>query len=249
MTKRLHIGTSGWSYNHWSGTFYPEGMKPSRYLEFYITQFNCVELNASFYRLPSIKTVESWARRTPPSFRFCVKMNRFITHRKRLIDIAEPLERYLTVFKPLSDRLGPHLVQLPPSLRFDSHVVEAFLELLGSHRKRADFALEARHESWFQPDALSVLRKYDIAGVLADSGGNFPGTERCISSTVYLRFHGPRGLYYSRYSIDELSVYARKIVKWLAEDRDVWIFFNNDVHGHAIHNAYELEELVKSIYS
>ena len=158
MLEHLHIGTSGWSYKHWSGLFYPESVKPAKYLEYYVTEFDCVELNASFYRNPSIKTVEGWVRRTPASFRFCVKMNQFITHRKKLVDAAEPLGRFMTVFNLLRDRIGPFLVQLPPSLRFDSSVAEAFLQLLASHRNIGEFALEVRHDSWFMPESISLLR-------------------------------------------------------------------------------------------
>ena len=247
MLERLHIGTSGWSYKHWAGLFYPEGVKPAKYLEYYVTEFDCVELNASFYRTPSIKTVEGWVRRTPASFRFCVKMNRFITHLKKLVDTAEPLERFLAVFDPLRDRLGPFLVQLPPNLRFDSSLAEAFLQLLASHRNIGKFALEARHDSWFTPESIFLLRHYGIVNVIADSGGRFAETEALTNPTVYLRFHGRSGLYSSRYSIEELTDYARKVTSWLSEGGEVWAFFNNDVDGHAIHNARELHTLVKSM--
>jgi uncharacterized protein YecE (DUF72 family) len=249
MLDRLHIGTSGWSYKHWSGLFYPDGVKPAKYLEHYVTQFDCVELNASFYRIPSDKTVQGWARRTPASFRFCVKMNRFITHRKKLADAVEPLARFLTVFDPLCHRLGPFLVQLPPSLRFDLSVADAFLQLLCSHRNTGEFALEARHDSWFTPESLSLLRRYGIASVIADSGGRFAGSEALTNSIVYLRFHGPGGLYHSQYTADALSAYARKITGWLAEGRQVWAFFNNDIDGHAVHNARELQALIESACS
>jgi uncharacterized protein YecE (DUF72 family) len=247
MLERLHIGTSGWSYKHWAGLFYPEMVKPAKYLEYYVTEFDCVELNASFYRTPSIKTVEGWARRTPTSFQFCVKMNRFITHRKKLVNAAEPLECFLAVFDPLRDRLGPFLVQLPPNLRFDMSIAESFLQMLASYRDTGEFALEARHDSWFTPESLSLLRHYGIASVIADSGGRFTEAGALTSPTVYLRFHGPGGLYSSRYSNEELTDYARKITGWLSEGGEIWAFFNNDIDGHAIHNARELHALVKSM--
>jgi len=249
MLERLHIGTSGWSYPHWSGLFYPEGVKPAKYLEHYVTEFGCVELNASFYRVPSVKTVEGWARRTPASFQFCAKMNRFITHRKKLVEAAEPLERFLAVFDPLRGRLGPFLVQLPPSLRFDLAVAKAFLQRLASHGDTDEFALEARHESWFTSEVLSLVKEYGIANVIADSGGRFAQAGELTSPTVYLRFHGPGGLYSSPYSTDELTTHAHKITGWLGEGRQVWAFFNNDMHGHAVHNARELQTLVESACS
>lgn len=246
MVERLHIGTSGWSYKHWSGIFYPEDVKPAKYLEHYVTAFDCVELNASFYRIPNVKTAEEWARRTPSSFRFCAKMSRFITHQKKLVDAAESLDRFLAVFDPLSNRLGPFLVQLPPSLRFDPDIAEAFLHLLASRRNIGEFALEARHDSWFTPESFSLLSHYGIANVIADSGGRFAGAEVPTDSLVYLRFHGPDGRYHDSYTTAALSTYARKIMGWLSERCQVWAFFNNDFDGHAVHNARELKALIES---
>ena len=246
LLENFHIGTSGWSYTHWSGLFYPEGLKPARYLEHYATVFSCVELNASFYRIPRIQTVEGWAQRTPQSFRFCAKMNRFITHRKKLVDVAEPLDRFLDVFEPLRERLGPFLVQLPPSLRFDPDIAESFLQLIDTYRDRHAFALEARHPSWFIPEALNLLRTYSMSLVIANSGGRFPETDTLTGFTIYIRFHGPFGNYSSPYTPDVLHGYARKIAGWLGERRTVWAFFNNDIDGHAVYNACELEKLVAS---
>ena len=174
-------------------------------------------------------------------------MNRVITHLKKLVDAAEPLERFLAVFDPLRKRLGPFLVQLPPNLRFDSNLSESFLQLLASHRNSGEFALEARHDSWFTTESISLLSHYGIIHVIADSGGRFAETEALTSPTVYLRFHGRDGLYSSRYSIEELTDYARKITGWLSEGGEIWAFFNNDIDGHAVHNAHELHALVKSM--
>lgn len=243
MFDRLHIGTSGWSYPHWSGLFYPEGLRPPKYLEYYATVFGCVELNASFYRVPSMNTVEGWARRTPESFRFCAKVSRFITHRKKLIDVSDPMERFLEVFAPLRGRLGPFLAQLPPSLRFDPNLAGTFLKRLAAYQDAFAFALEARHASWHTPEALSLLQDWGIIHVIADSGGRFPWSEALTTRTVYLRFHGPAATYASRYGVDALIIFARKIIEWLSEGREVWAFFNNDMDGHAVHNARELKAL------
>ncbi len=246
MRQDLHVGTSGWSYPHWSGPFYPEDVKPARFLEYYTTQFDCVELNASFYRLPAPKTVEGWARRTPENFRFCAKVSRFITHRKRLVETAEPLERFLAVFEPLRGRLGPFLVQLPPSLRFDPSVATAFLEELDRYRDRYAFALEARHASWFTPEALGLLARHGVASVLADSGGRFPEGADATGPLVYLRFHGPDGRYTRPYTREALAAHARRIRAWLSEGRQVWAFFNNDTDAHAVFNARDLRALVEA---
>ncbi len=246
MLERLHIGTSGWSYKHWSGIFYPEKVKPAAYLEHYVTVFDCVELNASFYRIPNIKTVQGWVRRTPDSFRFCAKMSRFITHQKRLVDAEKALDRFLKVFDPLRDRLGPFLVQLPPSLRFDTETAVAFFRLLASRRNLGEFALEARHDSWFMPECVSLMEHYGIAGVIADSGRRFAGREVRTHPIVYLRFHGPDGHYHDSYPTEALETYARKIIGWLSEGYRIWAFFNNDFEGHAVYNARELKALVES---
>jgi uncharacterized protein YecE (DUF72 family) len=245
MIERLHVGTSGWSYKHWSGIFYPEDVKPAKYLEHYVTVFDCVELNASFYRMPNIKTVQGWARRTPASFRFCAKMSRFITHQKKLVDETEPLDRFLSVFHPLSSRIGPFLVQLPPGLRFDPDKADAFFHLLASRRNICEFALEARHDSWFAPESVSLLKHYGIANVIADPGGRFAGSEVPTNSLVYLRFHGPDGHYHDSYTTGALEIHARKIFGWLSQGCHVWAFFNNDFNGHAVHNARELKGLIE----
>jgi uncharacterized protein YecE (DUF72 family) len=245
MLERLHIGTSGWSYKHWAGIFYPEDVKPSNYIEHYMNQFDCVELNASFYRIPNVKTVQGWARRTPASFRFCAKMSRFITHQKKLVDATEPLDRFLSVFDPLRDRLGPFLVQLPPSLRFEPITADSFFHLLASRRHVGEFALEARHDSWFMPEAVSLLKHYGIANVIADSGGRIAGSGVRTNSLVYLRFHGPDGHYHDPYTTGALETYARKIIGWLFEGCQVWAFFNNDFGAHAVRNARELKALIE----
>jgi uncharacterized protein YecE (DUF72 family) len=247
IIRRLHTGTSGWIYGHWAGIFYPEDIKPAGYLEYYTTKFGCVELNASFYHVPFKATVEGWVRRTPETFRFCPKLSRLVTHRKRLVDCAEPLGWYFDVFREMTPRLGPVLVQLPPGLAFDKPLFSDFLSLLHALAGGYRFAIEARHQSWIADESFSLLEQYGAAWVIADSGRRFPYQEAITADFVYLRFHGHESLYSSDYPDHELWRYAEKIRQWLDNGCEVWVFFNNDFNGYAVKNALKLEEMVNTI--
>ncbi len=242
----LFTGTSGWSYKHWKDVFYPAEVRPSGYLEYYLTKFSCVELNASFYHLPKESTVEGWVRRTPDNFRFCPKLSRFITHQKRLAGCEEALDRFMELFEGMKNRLGPLLIQLPPGMTFDGPLIMDFLDLLGKYSGRHRFALEVRHPSWITDSFFELLRQHQVAFVIADSGGRFPFHEAVTSDFVYLRFHGPENLYASDYDESTLQWYAEKIAEWLRSDLEVWVFFNNDYHGYAVKNALRINELVQS---
>ncbi len=246
MWPGLHIGTSGWSYKHWHGLFYPEDHKPAKYLEFYYTRFSCVELNSSFYHLPLKKTVEGWYKRTPDHFIFCPKMSRYITHQLRLKDPEDPLSRFFDVFEPLKPKTGPVLIQLPPGLPFEAERTRKFLQIVSETYSDYRFTIEIRHKSWINDEFFSMLRHTNIAFTLADSGGRYPWHEEITANFVYLRFHGNGQLYASDYSEPELDFYSVKIAQWLREKKDVWIFFNNDIHGYAIKNAERLSELVEA---
>jgi uncharacterized protein YecE (DUF72 family) len=243
----LFIGTSGWSYKHWSGIFYPQEIKPGRYLEHYITQFNCVELNASFYNLPRKSTVRGWVERTPGDFYFCPKLSRFITHQKRLADSRDALERFFDVFQVMERRLGPVLIQLPPGMKYERSLMLDFLDILKENHGQYRFAIEIRHPSWIVDDFLQLLEQYGIAFVIAHSGRRFPYHEAVTTDLVYLRFHGPETLYASNYERSDLLAYAEKIMHWSQEGHQVWIFFNNDFGGLAVKNARELLTLLSNI--
>ena len=245
---KLYIGTSGWSYKHWAGLFYPTDIKPAKYLEYYITKFNCVELNSSFYHLPKAKTIEGWIKRIPDSFRICPKLSRFITHQKRLNDVEEPIKRFLELFDVMRSHLGPVLIQLPPGLTFDKSLANDFLQILKKRYNHFRFAVEVRHKSWIKDEVFNLLTMSDIAFVIADSGKRFPYYEAVTTDFVYLRFHGPEKLYASDYSDPVLHSFAEKITAWLRNGKEVWVFFNNDFHGFAIRNAFKLRELVDQEY-
>ncbi|MDP4275974.1 MAG: DUF72 domain-containing protein [Bacteroidota bacterium] len=240
----LFIGTSGWSYKHWAGIFYPENVKPAGYLEYYTTNFNSVELNSSFYHLPMKKTIAGWVSRTPEPFVFCPKMSRYVTHLKRLVNVEESLNLYFDVFEGMKARLGPVLIQLPPGLPFDKQLLNNFIGILTGKYSTYRFAIEARHKSWFTDDCFKLLGQYNIALVIADSGKRYPYYEVVTADFVYFRFHGHEQLYASDYSEQELQDYAGKIISWLKENHEVWAFFNNDYQGFAPKNAKRLNEII-----
>lgn len=240
----FRVGTSGWSYQHWAdGVFYPGEVKSGQWLEYYAAQFDCVELNASFYRMPQEATLKNWRTRAPVGFKFCPKMSRFITQLKKLSGVEQPLTTFFERFDILQGALGPVLIQLPPSLGFHRERTEHFFQLLEPHHDYR-FALEARHASWLNEEPLALLRQYNIAFVVSQSDGRFPYKEVATTDFVYLRFHGPGVLYASDYTSETLADYALKIQAWLKEQRDAWAFFNNDRFAFAIKNARQLRELV-----
>lgn len=237
---RVLIGCSGWSYEHWrNGVFYPPGLAAAEELAFYAGRFPTVELNSTFYRLPTRRAAERWARETPDDFRFAVKVSRFLTHVVRLVDTGTHLALLLDRLEPLIDagKVGPLLWQLPPTFeRDDARLAEA----LAQFPARLGHAIEFRHPSWFVPAVLRRLREHGVALVLADRPEIRAFQSRELTGRfVYLRFHhGTRGRR-GNYSPGELDDWARRIARWAGE-REVWAFFNNDWEGFAPANARAL---------
>ncbi len=243
----IHIGTSGWSYKHWKDTFYPKEIKPTDYLSYYAQHFSTTEINTTFYHTPRITTVENWKEKVPETFRFSIKMNRFLTQTKRLKEPDEPLEKFFAAIEPVQHLCGLVLLQLPPSLLFDYERADYLFYLLKTKYKQYDFALEVRHASWLEVDSISLLTKYDIAFVISQSGNRFPYAEMITSKNIYVRFHGSDALYASSYSDEMLHYYALKFLEWTKEKGTIWAYFNNDINGHAIANANRLKEILQKI--
>lgn len=233
-----YIGTSGWNYDHWKGTFYPETIPKSRWLEFYARTFTTVEVNATFYRQISRTTFQRWRENTPQGFIWSIKANRFITHIKRLMGVEDSLEKFFSPIDLLDEKLGPILFQLPPSLRFDGSTVEAFLSLLPWGKR---YTVEARHESWASDDAISILRDHRVAWCISDTAGRFPYLEAITADFTYIRLHGSKRLYASLYTEEELAAWAEKIESW---GIDAYVYFDNDFMGHAPRNALRLREIL-----
>jgi uncharacterized protein YecE (DUF72 family) len=245
MKEQIHIGTSGWSYKHWKEIFYPKGLKSTEWLPFYSQSFHCTEINSSFYRIPKKQTVENWVSKVPADFFFCPKMSRYLTHLKRLHDPEESLEHFFNVFEPMSKQLGPVLIQLPPALKFNRDTAENLFSILQKDYGAYRFALEGRHPTWLENEAIDLLTKYNIAFVIAHSGDEFPYAEFVTAKIVYIRFHGPEQLFASLYDQTFLHKFSRLITKWKKENHSVWAFFNNDVHGYALVNGWQLMEQLK----
>ena len=241
----MFIGTSGWNYKHWSnGVFYPQGLKPAKWLHHYYQYFNTVEINYSFYRLPKRETFEKWYRSTPERFVFAVKANRFITHVKRLKEVEQTVPKFLANASALKEKLGPILFQLPPSFREDVDRLRGLLEELKSQDivPAVRAVLEFRHGSWFQEQVLALLKKSNAAVCLADwpDLGNEPDA---TADFVYIRRHGSQRPYTGSYSRDELKEDAEQVRTWSGDGKDVYVYFNNDACGWAVENALTLREL------
>lgn len=245
----FHIGTSGWSYANWKGNLYPEGLKANEYLRFYAGKFSITEINTSFYHLPKEQTVLNWSAAVPPGFIFCPKLSRYITHMKKLNEVEEPMERFFNIFDKIGTRLGPVLVQLPWNVTFNPARAETFYKLVTERYGAYKFVMEVRHISWFEKDSLDLMRKCGIGLVISQSGSKFPYLEEVTAKYIYLRFHGPKELYSSPYSLKMLQDYAAKCLRWIEQGHEIWAFFNNTDRGYAFRDAATLEKLIRDQYA
>jgi uncharacterized protein YecE (DUF72 family) len=244
-TGSAWIGTSGWAYA-WT-RFYPAEVRAADRLGWYASRFRSVEVNTSFYHFPPAATYRKWMRETPPEFVFTLKLHRSITHMYRLRNAAAQIRRFLAAAAWLEEKLGPFLVQLPPQAHANAPRLAEFLDRFLVHAARAGIptprvALEARHASWFESaDVLAALSARDAALVFAHSSRfPYPDREPLTARWVFLRFHGPTAWCSSEYGPARLRRWSEKSRRWLAEGRDVYAYFNNDVHGYAPRDAARL---------
>ncbi len=236
MSAVYYIGTSGWHYEHWRGRFYPEKLAKAKWLEFYATHFTTVELNNSFYRLPSEAAFAHWRDSSPANFIFAVKVSRFITHIKRLKNTEEAVETFTTRAKILGGKLGPLLYQLPPNMHRNDEVLASFLSTLPQGMKHV---FEFRHQSWLEENVFEILHKYNVGLCVFD----MPGFSCPLVATVdfaYIRFHGSTGLYSSCYSDKQLTDWAKKLANFATDLKGIYIYFNNDAEAFAVRNAITL---------
>lgn len=234
MATQYYVGTSGWHYEHWKGLFYAPTLSKARWLAYYAQHFSTVELNNSFYHLPSSKAFEAWRDTVPPGFLFAVKVSRFITHLKKLRGVEAALETFLTRARLLKDRLGPLLYQLPPNLHRHDDRLESFLTLLPKDLRHV---FEFRHESWLHSEVFQLLRRHG-AGLCVFDMPRLSCPVEATADFTYLRFHGSTGLYSSCYSLEEMRDWAQKIAGLGA--KEVYIYFNNDAQAYAVRNAKEI---------
>lgn len=238
---KIRVGTSGFSYNHWQGIFYPDKLSKERWLEFYAERFDSVEINSSFYHLPRASTLEAWRRRTPAYFVFVLKGNRFVTHRKNLKDCEDTVKQFYDLAGILKNKLAAVLWQLPPQLNVDTERLQRFLAILSSH---PPVVLEFRNHTWYTEEVYSIMQRYNVSLCLHD----MPSAccpDIAIGPLLYLRFHGPDGRYGGSYS-NEFLMQRAKVVKNLAKG-DIYAFFNNDFGGHAVSNARTFRGYLNSL--
>jgi uncharacterized protein YecE (DUF72 family) len=284
----LHIGISGWRYEPWRGVFYPPGLVQARELDYAARALPTIEINGSFYSLQRPSSYAAWYAATPPGFVFAVKGNRFLTHMLKLRGVETPLANVLASgMLALREKLGPILWQFPPQLRFDADKIEGFLRLLphdtgqalaiarGHNEKMAGraylqidavrplrHAIEVRHESFRDPAFIALLRKYNVALVVADTAGKWPDFEDVTADFVYIRLHGEHELYASGYEEASLGRWAERIRAWAAGSqpddarlassvapapgtgRDVYCYFDNDIKVRAPFDALRLMEML-----
>ena len=238
---KIHIGTSGWNYSSWLGVFYPEKLTSKKYLQFYSEHFNTVEINASFYYLFGSKSYQNWYNQVPENFSFSVKVHRSITHIKRMKDVGQQWERFLEGAKSLREKLRVILFQFPSSFRYSDENRENIEKFLASEYEKCDtrIAFEFRHISWDNAEIANILKKHKAGWVIANSS-RYPEIERITSDFAYFRMHGPRELFASEYSEQDIKKLAEKIKK-LSKTKDIFVYFNNDFHGYAIKNALQLK--------
>jgi len=240
----IWIGCSGWVYKHWRGCFYPAELKQREWLRYYARHFPTVEINRSFYRLPSQANFVAWAAEVAdrPVFSFAVKASRYLTHLKKLYGPEEPLARLVGAAEGLGGRLGPILYQLPPRWPADAVRLGYFLDRLPWHVRAA---FEFRDSSWYSPEILHLLDAHGCALVRAIGGYYTPLEVPDTGGFRYLRVHG--GLYGIGLTEGELGFWAERIAGDAAAGRDVYIYFNNDPDCHAITNAFRLRELLAGV--
>jgi uncharacterized protein YecE (DUF72 family) len=234
----IRIGCSGWSYPRWRKVFYPEKLPAREHFAFYAQHFNTVELNNSFYRQPTRERFIAWREQAPPGFVFAVKGSRYITHIKRLAVEQKSIDLVVDAALGLGDKLGPILFQLQANFHLDLERFERFLVMLPSDRR---FTLELRHDSWLVPAVYELLRTRRVALCIPDHP-KVPKSFEITSDFTYIRMHlPPRGLGYGR---PDLEPWADRLIDWRSRGLDVFVYFNNDIEGHAIKDAQTLISLV-----
>lgn len=241
MTCEIRIGTSGYHYNHWRGPFYPSKISPDEMLEFYAHNFDTVELNNSFYRLPTEGAFDNWRQSTPRDFVFAVKVSRFLTHQKKLKDPESALEKLLPRALRLSTKLGPILFQLPPRWRVNPGRLETLLEALPRNLR---CVFEFRDPSWIRPEINKLLAKFGAAFCIYELAG-FRSPLTITTDFAYVRLHGPGlGKYQESYSADRLRRWSNQAEEWAQNLAAIYFYFDNDQAGYAARNALALKRLV-----
>jgi uncharacterized protein YecE (DUF72 family) len=239
---KVYIGTSGWHYSHWKGSFYPKDFPEKQFLSYYIQQFSTVEINRTFYSLPERRVFLRYAQIVPRSFIFSVKASRFITHVKRLQDPKESLHRFFKSVSGLKDRLGPILFQLPPHWKVNPDRLRTFLKALPKGHR---YTFELRDPSWLTEEIYELLRQYRAALCIYEFESHMT-PKIATADFIYVRLHGPkRTAYQGRYPLTTLKKWATFFRKETKKGHDVYCYFDNDEAGFAAINALELLDILK----
>jgi uncharacterized protein YecE (DUF72 family) len=238
----IRIGTSGYHYKHWLGRYYPAGTKPSQMLAHYVRDFDTVELNNTFYRLPEESAFDAWREATPDDFLFAVKGSRFISHMIKLKDAERGLVNFIPRAERLGPKLGPILWQLPPGWKVNVERLEEFLSVLPREHR---YTFELRNETWITDAVLDVLRKYGAACCIYQLAG-YQSPLELTTNWTYVRLHGPTSFkYQGSYSDEQLAEWAARIRKWSRTLDAIYIYFDNDDSAHAVRNALTLKRMLK----
>jgi uncharacterized protein YecE (DUF72 family) len=245
---RAYVGTSGWNYKHWRGSIYEPGFAQRRWLGRIAERFNSVEVNTSFYRIPKPESVIAWQAATPPHFLFALKLWRGITHYRKLSASAALTERFLeTAETLLPERRAPLLIQLPPSLGKDvPRVLDYIAEYRALARSAWEIAVEFRHASWIDDEVRTALARAGAAMCVHDMAGRGDTSQPNDVPFVYVRRHGATARYSGDYAPEQIAADADAAVRWVREGRRVYVYYNNDIGGHAYHNAADLRAAISS---
>ena len=236
----IRVGCSGWNYKHWRERFYPKGLPTSRWFDFYAEHFDTVEINNSFYRLPTPQIFHKWREQATEGFCYAVKANRYITQAKKLLEPEESLDRMMTAVRHLGDRLGPVLYQLPPSLGLNLERLENFLRAVPNDVINV---FEFRNSSWYVAETYALLERYGASFCAHDMRGS-ESDRIAVGPVAYVRFHGGAGKYWGRYSDEMLTNWADWMLGQSIGGRSVWAYFNNDIDAHAIDDAQALKSMI-----
>ena len=240
-TKSIHIGTSGWNYKHWKGSFYPEDLSSGEWLNFYAKQLHTVEINNTFYRLPEKKILAKWLDTVSPQFIFAVKASRYITHMKKLKDSVQGLENFLPRIKALRDKLGPILFQLPPHWHFNLERLKSFLQALPREFR---YTFEFRDSTWWRKEVYDTLTKHEAAFCIFELAEQL-SPKQITTDFVYVRLHGPENAYQGKYDNQDLAGWAGAFSSWEKQGKQIYCYFDNDEKGYAAQNALTLQDMFK----
>lgn len=250
MKPKIYVGTSGWHYSDWIGTFYPREVKGYNELKYHSEHFNTVENNSSFYHISKESTYLTWYKTSSDNYTFSIKLNKLITHIKRLTldeEVKEKIEYILSSSQVLKEKLGAIVIQLPPSFKPEPEFLEIFLlyftNEVSKKEYKFDVAIEFRNKQNFREEIYTVLRKYNVA-LVAGQSSRYPLAREITADFTYIRMHGPTKLFASKYSTDQLLEWANYIKSISKQVKKVYVYFNNDFYGYAIENAKELSSLL-----